>query len=357
MEFYYQPVGQRPRSGRLADRRRRVPRSPGYLRSLSNPDAKGHPDHYSLRRFIGTNTDDGGVHFNLTIGTHAFYLAVAGGRNRVSGITVPGVGLGNIERMERDLLPRVHAADGAELAVLRRAARHAAGGVGPLRRRQQRTSAGRARLDRRGGELMRVVARVASAVLCLLLSLCCQSRRGPGAVSHFRQRRDSRRRPRPCHKSSRSIGTSNRDRSPSSATIPKAVIYDFGAAVRLWRGLYAGGAVSMFDKTGAGTVTARVPHPLQFNKPRTTTGEIADADAPRDRTAHHVRLGDSGSRRTRFPALRRAVDLHDASSCSSSSLDSVARQGGLPVRRAGVPARGHGDAARERDRATTPAST
>jgi Zn-dependent metalloprotease len=41
------------------------------------------------------------VHFNMTIGTHAFYLAVAGGRNRVSGISVPGIGVANIERMER----------------------------------------------------------------------------------------------------------------------------------------------------------------------------------------------------------------------------------------------------------------
>jgi Zn-dependent metalloprotease len=37
----------------------------------------------------------------MTIGTHAFYLAVAGGRNRLSGTTVPGIGLNNIERMER----------------------------------------------------------------------------------------------------------------------------------------------------------------------------------------------------------------------------------------------------------------
>jgi bacillolysin len=73
----------------------------GYLRSLNNPSAKGHPNHYSLRRFIGTDTDDGGVHFNLTIATHAFYLAVAGGRNDVSGVTVAGIGTGNIERMER----------------------------------------------------------------------------------------------------------------------------------------------------------------------------------------------------------------------------------------------------------------
>src|SRR6185295_18645423 len=66
-----------------------------------NPISRGHPDHYDLRRFIGTGVDDGGVHFNLTIATHAFYLAVAGGRNRVSGINVPGVGMGNMERIER----------------------------------------------------------------------------------------------------------------------------------------------------------------------------------------------------------------------------------------------------------------
>ncbi len=75
--------------------------SPGYLRSLNNPVAGGEPDHYTLRRFIGTSTDDGGVHYNVTIGTHAFYLAVQGGSNRVSGINVPGVGMTNIERMER----------------------------------------------------------------------------------------------------------------------------------------------------------------------------------------------------------------------------------------------------------------
>jgi len=75
--------------------------APGYLRSLNNPRAVGLPDHYSLRRFIGTSTDDGGVHFNLTIATHAYYLAVAGGRNSTSGITVAGVGLGNIDRMEK----------------------------------------------------------------------------------------------------------------------------------------------------------------------------------------------------------------------------------------------------------------
>jgi bacillolysin len=41
------------------------------------------------------------VHFNLTIATHAFYLAVAGGTNGVSRVNVAGVGQANIERMER----------------------------------------------------------------------------------------------------------------------------------------------------------------------------------------------------------------------------------------------------------------
>ena len=149
---------------------------PGYLRSLNNPSAKGHPDHYSLRRFIGTSTDDGGVHFNVTIATHAFYLAVAGG-------TQPRLGHHRARRRARqhrahgeDLLPRVHAVDGAQLAVLRRAARHAAGRDRPLRRRQQRTRTGRARLDRRGGELMRLrrssIVHRPSSVVRLRRSVC-----------------------------------------------------------------------------------------------------------------------------------------------------------------------------------------
>ncbi len=101
MEFYFQPVGAgRDRADwQIAEDVFLLP--PGYLRSLNNPIAAGEPDHYSLRRFIGTSTDDGGVHFNLTIATHAFYLAVAGGRNRVSGVNVAGIGFDNIERMEK----------------------------------------------------------------------------------------------------------------------------------------------------------------------------------------------------------------------------------------------------------------
>ncbi len=101
IEFFFEKGGG-PQKGPnfvIGEDVTRVP--PGFVRSLQNPIEAGTPDHYSLREFIGTAIDNGGVHFNSTIVSHAFYLAVAGGRNRVSGITVGGVGVANIERMER----------------------------------------------------------------------------------------------------------------------------------------------------------------------------------------------------------------------------------------------------------------
>jgi thermolysin len=72
---------------------------PGGIRSLADPLAYGDPDHYS-RRFTGTQ-DNGGVHTNSGIANHAFYLAVEGGTNRTSGLSVQGVGAGNREQIER----------------------------------------------------------------------------------------------------------------------------------------------------------------------------------------------------------------------------------------------------------------
>jgi bacillolysin len=102
VEFYFQPVGAgvgqadylvgedsiRSRSGGL-----------NGIRSLVNPQTFGDPDHYSLR-YTGPE-DEGGVHINSTIPSHAFYLAIEGGRNRVSGITVQGVGAANREQIEK----------------------------------------------------------------------------------------------------------------------------------------------------------------------------------------------------------------------------------------------------------------
>jgi Zn-dependent metalloprotease len=69
------------------------------VRSLSNPGVFGNPDHYSLR-YTGSE-DDGGVHVNSTIPSHAFYLAVMGGTNRTSRLTVKGVGLANMAQIEK----------------------------------------------------------------------------------------------------------------------------------------------------------------------------------------------------------------------------------------------------------------
>jgi thermolysin len=72
---------------------------PGGIRSLVDPQRFGDPDHYSLR-FLGTE-DNGGVHTNALIPGHAFYLAIEGGTNRVSGLTVSGVGATNREEIEQ----------------------------------------------------------------------------------------------------------------------------------------------------------------------------------------------------------------------------------------------------------------
>jgi thermolysin len=101
-EFHYFRSGQQPQKGPnflIGEDITKV--APGFIRSMENPGAGGDPDHYSLRRFIGTPIDDGGVHVNSTIVSHAFFLAVAGGTNRVSGIRVLGVGTANVERMIR----------------------------------------------------------------------------------------------------------------------------------------------------------------------------------------------------------------------------------------------------------------
>jgi bacillolysin len=72
---------------------------PGGLRSFDNPGVFGDPDHYS-KRVLGTD-DNGGVHTNCTIPDHAFYLAIEGGTNRTSGLSVQGVGAANRDQIEK----------------------------------------------------------------------------------------------------------------------------------------------------------------------------------------------------------------------------------------------------------------
>jgi bacillolysin len=99
VEFYYQSPGAGRQRGDWQIGEDVTRFSPGFIRSMQNPRLLGDPDHYSVR-FTGT-ADNGGVHINAGIANHAFFLAVAGGTNRVSGISVAGIGLSNIERMEK----------------------------------------------------------------------------------------------------------------------------------------------------------------------------------------------------------------------------------------------------------------
>lgn len=85
----------------------RIPFGPS--RDLTNPagqfwstaDRLRYPDHYSKRytpAFLD-GYDNDGVHINMTIGTHWYYLLANGGTNRTSGITVPGIGLADAEKI------------------------------------------------------------------------------------------------------------------------------------------------------------------------------------------------------------------------------------------------------------------
>lgn len=73
--------------------------NPSGIRNLADPGQLTDPDHYS-KRFTGT-LDNGGVHLNATIPGHAYYLAIEGGTNRTSGLSVTGVGGANREQIEK----------------------------------------------------------------------------------------------------------------------------------------------------------------------------------------------------------------------------------------------------------------
>jgi thermolysin len=96
------------------------------LRSFSAPNTlSGNPDHYSLK-FTGTS-DNGGVHINSNIVNHMYYLAIAGGTNRVSGLAVQGVGFENREQIERVIYQAfTHLPSSATFSVARAATIQAA---------------------------------------------------------------------------------------------------------------------------------------------------------------------------------------------------------------------------------------
>jgi bacillolysin len=141
VEFFYQPVGLGPLKADYLSAEDITGFGPN--RSLSDPASltirhdfgtMGYPDHvnkmlnYALLVTGGTATnptsvgfspvaftnggfvflfdnqglvDQGGVHLNSTVFSHAFYLAIEGGRNATSGVTVTGVGAANRSQIEK----------------------------------------------------------------------------------------------------------------------------------------------------------------------------------------------------------------------------------------------------------------
>jgi Zn-dependent metalloprotease len=90
-EFFFQPPGDGVlQADYLIGEDILEPLLAGLSRSLEDPARFGDRDH--LSKLFTDFADNGGVHTNSTIASHAFYLAVEGGTNRTSGISVNGVG-------------------------------------------------------------------------------------------------------------------------------------------------------------------------------------------------------------------------------------------------------------------------
>lgn len=75
------------------------------------------------------------------------------------------------------------------------------------------------------------------------------------------------------------------DTSYKTRTIPG---FDVAAGARVWRHLAVGVDVSFFSKTTGGSVSAQIPHPFFFNRPRTVSGDASGLT--REETAAHVQL-------------------------------------------------------------------
>jgi Zn-dependent metalloprotease len=91
--FFFRPAGSNPTQASYIQGRDLTIPAGEFSRSMSNPAATDNPDHYSGRGIE--------VHYNSTILSHAFYLAIEGGTNRTSGAAVQGVGAANREQIEK----------------------------------------------------------------------------------------------------------------------------------------------------------------------------------------------------------------------------------------------------------------
>ena len=98
IEFFFQEPGQGPlKADYLIGEDVSDPPVAGLNRSLKDPQRFGDPDHNSNYSF--DRADNGGVHTNSLIVSHAYYLAIEGGTNRTSGVTVQGVGRARMVEM------------------------------------------------------------------------------------------------------------------------------------------------------------------------------------------------------------------------------------------------------------------
>ncbi|HZM53351.1 MAG TPA: M4 family metallopeptidase, partial [Vicinamibacteria bacterium] len=97
VEFFFQAAGTGPLKAdyQLAE----DITTPGAVRSMDNPALYGHADHYSTR-YQGPQ-DGGGIHRNCAISNQVYYLAIEGGTNRTSRLSVQGVGSANREQIEK----------------------------------------------------------------------------------------------------------------------------------------------------------------------------------------------------------------------------------------------------------------
>ncbi|HZP47144.1 MAG TPA: M4 family metallopeptidase [Vicinamibacterales bacterium] len=93
--FFFLPAGNGPMQASYFQGKDLTVPSGLFGRSMANPQSSGDPDHYS-QRIIGFDP-----HYNSTILSHAFYLAIEGGTNRTSRLSVQGVGAANREQIEK----------------------------------------------------------------------------------------------------------------------------------------------------------------------------------------------------------------------------------------------------------------
>jgi bacillolysin len=100
-EFFYQPAGTGPLKADYLMGEDVV--TPGGIRSLADPAQFGDPDHFSKYVTVAADSahDYGAIHTNMAIATHAYYLAIEGGTNRTSGLSVQGVGTASRDQIEK----------------------------------------------------------------------------------------------------------------------------------------------------------------------------------------------------------------------------------------------------------------